>query len=515
MAEPGASWLWRQRSSTRLGFMLQLACRVLTSLLALVWIPLLLGAMGDAVYGLFLSYQAVANLGVLGDLGLGGVVSIHTSRLLGQGKTDELRAFLGAARSLFLLLAVVATGVFLVLSPWLPGWLRFAPLPGAGSLPWLFAVGAVGVGLLIVRGYLTNLNLGCTNVTWPIVPSFLFMQLGMLCHWLLALQQVPLWVQYIPYLLVSFLGIVAGWIFVRWSHPPLAAVTPLLFDRRRFGSLLEKSFWVYLYCLGSGIYVTIGWLLINAGFGAKQVSLYVINTKLCELAMFVITSAAWVSTPKITQWLASPEAADRARAAQAAERLNRFQAFLGCAAALVYLGVNDVFMTLWLGPDYRVPLSWQAAFAANMAVTAAGYAGFDLVVRCSDHGIRVGGIIVTLSSLINLVLSFSAMRLGSILGIAWASVISQSVVVLVSGAYSYRHVGLSWTRLALRSWALAMGVVGLGYALRCVLPLGSGWNWVWLTAIGLAALGLVAAALGIRVADLRQEWVVLRSIFRR
>ncbi len=87
MAEPRASWFWRQRTSTRLGFILQLVCRVLTSLLALLWARLLLGAMGKAVYGLFLSYQAVASLGVLGDLGLGGVVSIQTGRLLGQGKT--------------------------------------------------------------------------------------------------------------------------------------------------------------------------------------------------------------------------------------------------------------------------------------------------------------------------------------------------------------------------------------------------------------------------------------------
>ena len=47
--------------------------------------------MGPALNGLLLNFQSITSLGGLGDLGMGGLVNIQASRLLGQGKEDELR----------------------------------------------------------------------------------------------------------------------------------------------------------------------------------------------------------------------------------------------------------------------------------------------------------------------------------------------------------------------------------------------------------------------------------------
>src|ERR1043166_6672975 len=97
-----AQWLRSQRSSTRLSYIFQIVCRIGFSLLSLLWTPLLLSSMGPTLNGLFLNFQKMASLGAVGDLGMGGLVNIQTSRLLGQQKENELKTFLAAARGVFL-----------------------------------------------------------------------------------------------------------------------------------------------------------------------------------------------------------------------------------------------------------------------------------------------------------------------------------------------------------------------------------------------------------------------------
>src|ERR1035441_1396709 len=67
------NWLLAQRSSPRLAFLLQIACRALTSICSLLWVPLLLRSMGQALNGLLLTFQSITSMGGLGDLGMGGL----------------------------------------------------------------------------------------------------------------------------------------------------------------------------------------------------------------------------------------------------------------------------------------------------------------------------------------------------------------------------------------------------------------------------------------------------------
>jgi hypothetical protein len=507
------AWLLANRAATRLAFFLQIGCRMLTSLSAFLWIPLVLRAMGKDLNGLFLNFQSIASLGGLGDFGMGGMVNIQTSRLLGQGKEKELRDFLAAARGFFGVVVLVAVGVFVVLSPGLLRWQKFETVPTVGSLPGLCVIGALAVGMVILNSYITSLNYGCSNTLWPVVPGFLLLQLGFLAHWLLARQGQPLWMQFTPYVAVAVFTHALSWWWVRLSHPSLGTLRPVTFDSHQLLLLAGKSFWVYLYSVAAGIIGTLSGMLITAGFGPGVLTTYRYNGKLCELTMFVVVTAGAVSLPKITQWLASSEAATRQRALREIERLNQFQTVLGCAGALIYLACNDWFIQFWLGKSLHAPLSWQAAFAANLAITCAGQLGFDLAPRCCDQGIRVGGITAALMALLNLGVSLIAMKLGSLFGIALAGVISQSAALLGLGWYSCRQINMSWWRLSLRNWLLALAVTLLGVALRILLPVHSALAVGVTAGVCLATILLIAYLLGIRIRDVQEEIVILRGSF--
>ncbi len=507
-------WLHNHRSSTRFSFVLQIVCRVLFSVFSLLWTPLLLGSMGKALNGLFLSFQSLTTLGGLGDLGMGGLVNIQTSRLLGRGDERELKEFLAAARAMFVVMAILAVGVFVVIWPKAVAAIGFLGVDGAGSMMWLGWVGAAMVGLLILSSYTTNLNYGCGNLLWPVLPSFLIMQFGFLGHWLLARAHYPLWVQCLPYAVGSLAALFMSAWFVRLSHPELAFLKPLLFEWQRFRSLTVQSFWVYLSYVASGIYLTISRLLISAGFGPAMVPVYQYNYRLCELLSFFITTASLASLPKITQWWSSADAETRDRGRRETERLNKFQTFLGCSAALIYLVVNDLFVRLWLGRDFQSPLAWQAAFAASVGVMAAGQAGFDMASRCSERGIRVSGATALLTALLNLGLSWLAVRRGSIFGVALSAVVAQSINALCVGWFTSRQMRLSWWRLVVRNWLLALGMVGLGVATRWIFSTGTYWSAAGMLLADALALIFVARIVGIRWQDLQQEKMIFQSLLK-
>src|SRR5579863_9402793 len=164
------AWWRDNRSSTRLAFLLQLGARIAASLAGLAWTRLLVGTIGKELYQSFLSFQKVVTLGGLGDLGMGGAVSVRTAQELGRNDPEGLRKFLASARAAFLLLSVTAGGGLILLSPWMPTLLKFKEVPGSGSLPLLFAVGGLMVAGVVVGSYVNNVNYACGNVTWPVLP---------------------------------------------------------------------------------------------------------------------------------------------------------------------------------------------------------------------------------------------------------------------------------------------------------------------------------------------------------
>ncbi len=343
----------------------------------------------------------------------------------------------------------------------------------------LFSVGGLLVAGVVISSYLNNLNYACGNVVWPIVPMLLLSQAGALGQWLLARQHEPLWIQFLPAVATALAGMLLFSLFIRVSHPTLAGWWPLHSNRRLIGSLLEGSFWVYLLGLGNAIYRSTDALLINAGshFPAGTYSGYDTNYRLCDVTVSLAVTAGYVSMPKITQWLASPDAGEQARGRLETRRLNQFQALLGIAAALAYLGGNSLFMKIWWWHRKTVvapaPLLLQLAFALNMAVTASGDAGQQTAIRAGPQGLRLSGMLFGIMALVNLGLSLAAMRAGWLVGIAMATVVAQSLQNLLSSAYACRRLHLAWPPWVWRAWVLPVTVVLLAGWLRLHVPLST------------------------------------------
>lgn len=520
-----ASWLGKNRASSRLAFLLQFGFRLSSSFLNFFWIRILEGALGPALYQSYLAFQKIATLGGLGDLGMGGAVAIRAGQLLGQEKRDELGKFLASARTAFLILALAAGGTMLALSPWLPKLLHFKLVDGSGSLTLLFAVGAFMVAAFVISSYVNNLNYACGNVLWPIIPAFVLLQIGLLGYWLLARQHLPLWVQFLPCLATTLAGIGLARCYIYFSHPAYSAFFPLRWHWPTIASLVGGSFWMYLWSLGNTVYRSTDSLLINASaFPAGTLTWYDSNYRICDVTVSLAVTAAFVTMPKITKWLASPDPQDQERASIEGRRLNQFQTLLGFCAALAYLAGNNLLMKIWwLHREHDVPaapLSVQLAFALNMIVTSGGSAGLEIAGRSGRHGLRTMGLVILAMALLNMGLSLAAIHIGWLAGVALATVTAQSIQNLCSSFYACRHLRISWVSWMFRGWLLpVMGVLLAGWLRYQFSPytpdngLRPG-NLLLLGVAYAAILAAMAAALGVTPAFIKSELRLLKSFAR-
>lgn len=470
---------------------------------------MLVARMGDKLYGLFMSFAAIPRLGGLGDMGVSGAISLRTAQMIGRGEHDRLRTFLASARAFVLILSLLLSGLFFLLSPWLPGWFGFESSPGAGSLVILFQTGAAVLLLMVGGGYVYSVNFGFGNVLWPIMPLMLLAQAALFGHWLLAGHQHPLWVQNLPYLASSLLSLLVVWWLLRAAHPWLAELWPLRINLADWKELLSTSGWMYLFSIGNFVFTMTDRLLINAVIGSSAVPSYLFNYKPVELALQVVAAACVAAISKLYQWIANSSAASQARARQELERLSFFQNAFGVMAALAYLNLNDAFIARWVGDAYRAPMVLQYAFALTLAITAGGDALVQAAGMCGPNGLRTGAFAMVSSAVINFGLSFYAVQQSSVAGVAFATVLAQSLLSLTLARHTCSHLGLPYFSSVLKIWVLPVLGVSLGVYFRTSFT-----NIPALVGANAALCLILLWALGARRSLISNELKILRSFFR-
>jgi len=509
------SWLLKHRTSARMAFILKLSTMALSSVLSLVWARVFVYLLGREVYGLLISFQGVLRMAAVGDFGITGALGIRTTQMLARNEEDRLVNFLASARTVYLLMACGISLLFMALSPWMPAWLGFKEVPGAGQLTLLFTVGGAFVLASFTDGYFQSLNSGCGSMMWPILPAFLVGQCTLFGQWLLARHGEPLWALMLVNIFTMLCQAFCSWSLLRMAFPRLAGVLHLKCDFAQWRDLAFTSGMLSFSILGGFIFTMTDRLLVNAGFGAGMVPSYYFNYKPVEMALSVILTASYVSFNKINLWINSGSSETLVRARAAIERLNLFQLLAGAACAMAYLALDNTFIKLWVGHTFQQPIFLQWAFALTLVVTTAGDTGITAAYVFGRPGLRRACLVTAFTGLLNLGLSFAAMRSGWLAGIAYATVVAQTLLSLYLGYYTCRQLQLSFGRWFRRSWLWPVMAVSLVAVLQYEVGSTRLADVLLLLGMTCVVLILLAFAAGMTRELILEELKIVRSFLGR
>jgi hypothetical protein len=105
--------------------------------------------------------------------------------------------------------------------------------------------------------------------------------------------------------------------------------------------------------------------------------------------------------------------------------------------------------------------------------------------------------------------------MGSLWGIAMATVVAQSVLSLAASFFTCKYLQIAWLPWALKGWLFPVaGIVCAGW-LRMKLPADSAQNLLLLAGAYAALLLAAAWALGVRPAYIKEELQILSKFFRK
>jgi len=199
----------------------------------------------------------------------------------------------------------------------------------------------------------------------------------------------------------------------------------------------------------------------------------------------------------------------------AAEKLRKIQTFLGCATAISYLTVNDIFVRWWFGPNITVPLNLQMAFAFTLLLIVSSESAIQLWGRLSETGLRDAAVAAIISGLINLGLSFVAVSAGWIAGIAWATWVARAFFAL----FAIRAVCAEF-QLSARTWlgnVFLIPTIGLLASFLLIKSMEPHKAEQWLILIGsnLIILLLCFFLCGLRPSLFREEIAAFQNLLSR
>ena len=327
-------------SSIRRNSLINLAGALAPLLLLLVSVPLYLGTVGDARYGVLVIVSVL--LGYFGtfDLGLGRATANQIAKMDGDRAADRAMvlwtalllnlAFAGAAAVVFLFAADLLIGTVFKL----PSGLRSETL---AALPWMAAAVPLATTSSVLRGALEGRErfvaanaLGILGIAlFQLVPLAIAYMRGPNLTWLIAGATIATLVT----TLVSFVAC--------WEHVRLA--TSVRFDRGRARMLLRYGGWVTVTGAVGPLLTVLDRLVIAATLGARAVTQYTVPFALVARIELLPSSVARALFPRFSA-LPGDEAAVLGR-----------RALLGLAAVatpavVLVLVLVEPFLAAWVGP---------------------------------------------------------------------------------------------------------------------------------------------------------------------
>jgi O-antigen/teichoic acid export membrane protein len=438
----------------------------------LVATPIIIGALGNEGYGLWAFVNAVVAFLVLLDLGLTPTVIRFAAADRGRGTTDETSRVASTALAIYAALALVATGVGLVLTALLPALIDVdESLVSAGRIAFVLAL--AGVVVRFPLGVATSLL--AAQQRYDVI----------------NLAGLVSAVVYLALVVVVFLAWDAGLVAlaaIAFATTLLRLALPLLWLRRELPTLrirrelatragarelLGFSRPNFLINVASKVVLSTDVIVVGVVLGSVAAGLYALPAKLFALALGIGVAAATLVFPVLAELEGAEDPVRQRRYVLSGVRIGLGVVLLA-AAPLALL--PDAFLAGWLGDEYRaggfdrsVPVL-VLLMVSIVFVQPATMLTQYLIARGRHAPLAVARVVTVT---VNLALTIVLAATVGIWAVAAATVATEAVSTAVvmpllvrrasGSAIGFRDLALAWLRpIALAAGAALPTLVVLG-----------------------------------------------------
>lgn len=466
-----------------------------SSLIALVYIPLLLHYLTKEQYGIYqLMGSLIAYLSIM-DFGLANTTTRYLSQAYATKDTSRAQRIIGTSHALYLaiggiLLAAGGLGYFLI-----------APIYGK----------TLSAGDLIIAKQIFLLMLFNISIT---IPSQIFTAI-INAHekfiFLRGLGTVKILLQ--PLLVWGILALKASvfnLVLAQTAFNLFVIALNYFYCKRRLHisfpvdfsnkplmrELLGFSVFVFLHVVMDQIYWRLGQVVLGAVSGAAAVATYAIAMQIAIFSIFLPAQVSGVFLPKLSAIAARGEGMSEINAIFC--KMGRLQFMLLILLMVGFAFLGRSFLRLWVGPGYSVCYTIALIVMLGYVVDVSQNIGIPILQALKKHAFRA--YVYISMAVLNIVLCITfAKRYGEI-GCAWATAICLWIGSGLMMNWYYARIGLDLKQFFVNLLKVFKGIIPAVLLNMCFFyffPVGITWtslfvHGVVLTLIYIGCLWLFA-----------------------
>lgn len=420
----------------RIGAVLSYVSIAISTLIQLLYIPLLISKLGQSEYGLYsLVISIIGYLAVL-DLGFGNAIIVYTAKFKAEKKFNDEKKLHGMFKIVFIIIGIIAFVLGIILYFNVENIFR-------NSMTDIELAKMKTMMLILAFNLLFTFSFAIYGSIISAYEKFVYQKLlGILSSIIKPVLMIPfLFMGYKSItmcLIVTFINVTIVLLNYFYCRKKLCIIPKFRgFDKSLFKTILGYSVWIFIGIIVDRVNWSLDNFILGAVSGTIAVSIYAIASTLNTLFINLSIAISGVLLPKMSK-LVSQHATSRELTNEMIKvgRIQQYIIFLMCSGFILF-GKN--FIMMWAGDAFEE--AYYVALLLIIPICIPLIQNLGLSIIQAMNKFRFKSITTFIMAIFNVIISILLAKKFGVIGVAFGTCIALIVCnIILMNIYYYKVI---------------------------------------------------------------------------
>lgn len=426
-------------SQRKYGAILSYVSIILSTLVQLLYTPLLIRMLGQSEYGLYSLVSSIIGYLTVLDLGFGNAIVVYTAKYRAQKKFDEEKKLHGMFKIIYFIIGIIAGLLGLVLYLLVPNifgnTMTSAELEKAKIMMLILAFNLFITFMFNIYSSIINAYEKFTFQKVMSILNTLLKPLLMIPLLFLGFKSITMT---IVITVVNVIVCLSNYFYCK--NKLNVKVKFQGFDKIIFKTILGYSIWLFLGAIVDKVNWSADQFILGAVCSTTAVSVYAIASQLNQLFLNLSTAISNVLLPKMTKMVAKN--ATKEELTNEMIKVGRIQyyiMFLMCSGLILF---GKPFIIWWAGEEFTD--SYYVALLLIIPLCFPLIQNLGLSIMQAMNKYKFKSISTTVMSVFNIIISYFLAKnfgpIGAVLGTAIALIVCNIIFINI---YYHKSIGIN------------------------------------------------------------------------
>ena len=459
----------------KIGILLSYISIIVSTLIQLLYTPLLIRQLGQSEYGLYSLVSSIIGYLTILDLGFGNAIVVYTAKYNQKGEEEKALKMQGMFKLIFLLIGLIAIILGLVL--------YFNVNNIFGNTMTTIELSRMKTMMLIL-----TFNLGITfpfsiySAVITAFEKFTFLKVVSILNTLIKpIIMIPLLflgfksiAMCIVITIVNVVILLTNYFYC--SYILKNKIKYKGFDKVIFKVIFSYSIWIFLNVIVDKVNWSLDQFILGAVSGTLAVSVYSVASQINSLFVNLSGAISGVMLPKVSKMVASDVSTEELTNEMI--KVGRLQFYIIFLLASGFLLIGRDFINIWAGKEYKDSFYVAILLILPACVPLIQNLAISICQAMNKHKFRA--YITTAMAFVNAILSYFLAKkfgpIGSAIGTTFAIIVCNIIILNI---YYHNNLKLNmikfWSNIGkifmpLFGYLMIIGIV------KYLIDFGNLWN---------------------------------------